>query len=281
MAASTPDFQLFSSLRFDPILRQCQANTDIGNEESRFYMLPYHRDRMMQAAEHFQWPEAISRISGPEGLKYLEKSIEAAVDTKPAAPLRVRTLLHHDGRITVESNETPVVPASNLFPARLPPPQPKAIKVSPLTGGALLQGVETLDGDPERKNPWTVIPDPERTKASPFTSYKTTCREMYNSARARASIVKLTEAKEVLIISEAGDEIMEGSTTSVFFWRHGKWVTPPIASGGQVGTTRRWLLEKGFCKEEVVKASSLVEGEECWISNGVRGLSWGTVKLQP
>jgi len=280
MAAQSPDFQLFSSLRFDPILRQCQANTDIGNEESPFYMLPYHRDRMLQAAEHFQWPKAISRISGPEGVKYLRKAIESAIDVNSSTPLRIRTLLHHDGRISVESNETPVVPINNLFPTRLSPPQPKEVRVSPLTGGALLQGVEELNGDPERGSPWIVIPDPERTSPSPFTSYKTTCRDMYTNARARASIVQMTEPKEVLIISDAGDEIMEGSVTSVFFWRNGKWVTPPVASGGQAGTTRRWLLEQGFCTEEVVRGSSLLNGEECWISNGVRGLNWGRVKLE-
>jgi hypothetical protein len=29
----------------------------------------------------------------------------------------------------------------------------------------------------------------------------------------------------------------------------------------------------------VVTSNSLVDGEECWISNGVRGLNWGKIKL--
>lgn len=33
--------------------------------------------------------------------------------------------------------------------------------------------------------------------------------------------------------------------------------------------------------EEAVHASSLVEGEECWISNGVRGFIYGRVHLAP
>jgi len=90
-----------------------------------------------------------------------------------------------------------------------------------------------------------VLPDSQRVKPSLFTSYKTTSRDMYMAARQRVGIHDMAEKKEVLIISEKDGEIMEGSLTSVFFWRNGKWTTPPISSGGQIGTTRRWALEKG------------------------------------
>ncbi|KAI9743901.1 MAG: hypothetical protein M1818_002635 [Claussenomyces sp. TS43310] len=279
MASEAPDFQLFSSLRFDPILSQCPANTVLGGAPSPLYMLSYHRDRMLYAAQHFQWPEAVSRISGADGLRYLQGELETALDLDSTVPMRVRALLSHTGEVTVESNETPSVPLSNLFPARIPPPQPAEVKVSPLTGGALVLGADILDGDPEKRSAWRVKPDPDKTKPSSFTRYKTTCRDMYAGARARADIKLMTEPQEVLIISHDDDGIMEGSLTSVFFWRKGRWVTPPIASGGQAGTTRRWLLERGLCEEEVVGRTSLVDGEECWISNGVRGLIWGRIEL--
>ena len=121
--------------------------------------------------------------------------------------------------------------------------------------------------------------DPEKTTPSPFTTYKTTCRDMYLGARARAGIESMAEPKEVLIISDTASEIMEGSLTSVFFWRGERWVTPPVSSGGQAGTTRRWLLEKDFVTSRWLVVDSLVDGEECWISNGVRGLIWGRIKL--
>ena len=73
---------------------------------------------------------------------------------------------------------------------------------------------------------------------------------------------------------------MEGSLTSLFFRRAGKWVTPAVSSGGQAGTTRRWLLEKGLCIEDIVRVDTLQEGEDCWISNGVRGLVWSRVILK-
>jgi 4-amino-4-deoxychorismate lyase len=284
MATEEPDFQIFSSLRFDTSLLQSSANTALSNFACPFYMLPYHRDRMLEAATHFQWQEAIQRISGPQGLQHLLEKLEAAIDVKSSTPLRVRTLLHHNGDVVVESNETPAVALQNLFPSRIPAPAPK-MEVSPLTGGALLLGPADSStqgpghGDPSQVQSWTVMADPSRTKPSPFTTYKTTCRDMYVEARKRVGIESMTEPREVLIISESGNEIMEGSLTSVFFWRNGKWVTPPVKSGGQAGTTRRWLLENGLCHEGVVSSDSLVDGEECWISNGVRGLIWGKVKL--
>jgi branched-subunit amino acid aminotransferase/4-amino-4-deoxychorismate lyase len=134
-------------------------------------------------------------------------------------------------------------------------------------------------GDPERGQVWTIMVDPVRTHPSQFTSYKTTCRDMYNEARARVGIESMMDPKEVLMIGTKEDEIMECSLTSILLWREGRWVTPPISSGGQIGTSRRWLLANGLCVEEVIKGTSLVDGEECWLSNGVRGLIPGIIKL--
>ncbi|PQE04816.1 aminodeoxychorismate lyase protein [Rutstroemia sp. NJR-2017a BBW] len=284
-----PDFQLFTSLRYDPILLQSPINTQSwplpSPSPSPFYMLPYHRDRLLQAATHFNWPSAISSISGPSGFENLLQHLTTTIDIQSSIPLRIRVLLSHAGTLTIESNPVPPVPLSNLFPTRLPPPStssPPQPAVSALTGGALTLGpTDHLPGDPGLANPWPIIPDPARTQPSSYTLYKTTSRSMYNIARERAGIKEMTEKKEVLIISEKEGEIMEGSLTSVFFWREGKWRTPGVESGGQVGTTRRWAIERGLCTEGVVKVDSLTEGEECWVSNGVRGFIFGKVQLPP
>lgn len=89
----------------------------------------------------------------------------------------------------------------------------------------------------------------------------------------------MAEPKEVLLVSTRDEEIMEGSLTSIILWREGRWVTPPVSSGGQAGTTRRWLIWEGLVKEEVVKVETLRDGEECWLSNGVRGLIFGRISL--
>ncbi|KAL3424298.1 Aminodeoxychorismate lyase [Phlyctema vagabunda] len=258
-----PTFQLFSSLRFDPQLTSSLANSSVSldNEASPFYMLAYHRDRILEAATCFGWTKVIDQIQGSIGLKTLAQVLLQQEEiNRSKTALRVKVLVSHDGKITAEVNPTPDVPLENLYPSKISAPSTSA---SPGQGTG---------------RAWDILPDTSRTAPSPYTRNKTTRREMYDAARERIGIQSMTEKREVLIISDQGD-IMEGSLTSVFFWRNGRWATPPISSGGQAGTTRRWLLEEGLCVEEAVGVDSLREGEECWISNGVRGMSWGKVKL--
>jgi 4-amino-4-deoxychorismate lyase len=285
MATEESNIQLFSTLRFDILLLKSSANTLLNGSPSPFYMLRYHRDRILEAARCFKWPEAIKCMSGPEGLQHLLHKLEATIDITSSKPLRVKVVLFRDANIVVETNETPAVPLANLFPSRIPPPPPKT-DISPLAGGALMSGADDslqtrgpVQGEPEKRQSWSIKVDPSKTQPSLFTTYKTTQRDMYTGARGRVGIESMTDPTEVLIISNTGNEVMEGSLTSVYFWRNGRWVTPPVSSGGQAGTTRRWLLENRLCEEEVVARESLFDGEECWISNGVRGLTWGRVKL--
>ncbi|KAI9649446.1 Aminodeoxychorismate lyase [Ciborinia camelliae] len=207
-----PAFQLFTSLRYDPQLLQSPQNTHSWPLEhpspSPFYMLPHHRDRLLNAALRFEWPNAISAISGPAGFQNILDALSQNIDTNSPTPLRVRIVLDHAGNLTVESSPVPAVPLSNLFPGRLPPPnsipEPKP-QVSPLTGGVLTLGpTDSLPSDPTKASPpWSIIPDPERTAPSPYTSFKTTSRTMYNRARERAQIHQMSDRKEVLLISSS------------------------------------------------------------------------------
>jgi 4-amino-4-deoxychorismate lyase len=246
-----PDFQLFSSLRYDPLLTPLSINTEawdgVIKHFSPIYMLPYHRDRMLQAAEHFGWTAAADAIRGPDGFTHLLKKLTETIDTQSPTPLRVRVLLSKDGTITVEPSPTPDSSNEALYPQRIPPLKSASkMKVSPLTGGALELGDrDSIHGDPPRDQPFDVIPDTVETTPSSYTSYKTTSRDMYTDARQRVGIKDMTARQEVLLVSDSG-EIMEGSLTSPYFWRDGKWTTPSVASGGQIGTTRRWALEKGY-----------------------------------
>ena len=273
-------FQLFSSPRYDPLLVPLAVNTQNWDGDrpsgSPFYLLLYHRDRILQAAEHFGWNAVVSRISGPAGLSHLVAKLSEAVDMQSSKPLRIRILLDQDGTITIES--TPVhMPTSieALFPVQLPVPRSEKL-------GELASAIPTVQDDyrtREMEEPWVVLLDPSRTEPSSETTYKTTSRNIYIDARQRTDIKTFNEKKEVLLVSNRDQEIMEGSLTSVYFWRNRRWTTPPVSSGGQMGTTRRWALEKGLCVEGIVTADSLVDGEECWISNGVRGFNWGIIKL--
>ncbi|GKT60510.1 aminodeoxychorismate lyase [Colletotrichum tofieldiae] len=265
------DFQLFTSLRFDPGLigvpKRRLANAGWNAKmTSPFYMLDFHRDRMLRAATHWNWTPAIESISGSAGLQRLTEAIESflAQHGKETA-LRVKVLLSSEGHFSCEASSVPAVHLENLFPERLPPPE------SPKQAG-----------DPSEESPMEVVIDKTETPQSEYTHYKTTKRAMYDTARDRENIAP-TDRKEVLLVNSKDGNIMEGSLTTPFFWRNGRWVTPPVSakyspengSGGQDGTTRRWALERGLAVEEEVKADSIVDGEPCWVSNGVRGFTFG------
>ncbi|KAG7150939.1 hypothetical protein HYQ46_000068 [Verticillium longisporum] len=299
------DFQLFTSLRHDDGLRQVPThgpqNAGWNHRlESPYYILDYHRDRMLRAATHWAWPDAIQVLEGEAGLERLASFLDTSLaDHRYTA--RVKILLAQDGRLACEKGPAAPVPLSNLFPSRLPVPD-----------------AEVAAGDPSKTLVYKIVPDTALTSKSEYTHFKTTERAVYDDARSRAGIqltdtteseythfktteravyddarsragIQLTDTTEVLVVNKTDGSIMEGSLTTPYFFRNGRWVTPPVpqkfswesGSGGQDGTTRRWALERGIAIEQAVLADSLVDGEECWISNGVRGFIFGRVSLRP
>lgn len=129
-----------------------------------------------------------------------------------------------------------------------------------------------------------VFVDTQPSLTGFFTTYKTNLRTIYDQARDRFKEVLASGVKaEVLIISH-DDEVLEGSLTSVYFFRNRRWVTPLVGTGslnwkGHKGTTRRWALERGLCFEETVLKGSVSEGEMVWLSNGARGFWLGQVSV--
>jgi 4-amino-4-deoxychorismate lyase len=236
------DFQIFSSLRYDPVLLEVPAR-NISHagwnraHTSPLYMLDYHRDRMLKAASHWGWDAAIEVLAGDSGLKRLAESIMDHIDDK-SVPHKVRVAITKDGELSITSGPVPPTTLANLFPAKLPPPD------------------EVPDSDsgeyvPSTANGYQVLVDGPQTARSEHTHFKTTKRAHYDGARQRAQI-SLPDKKEVLIVNAADGNVMEGSVTTPYFWRDGRWVTPAVSreyspnegSGGQNGTSRRWALEQ-------------------------------------
>ncbi|EJT80701.1 hypothetical protein GGTG_00695 [Gaeumannomyces tritici R3-111a-1] len=273
-------FELFTSLRYDPRLMPVPSFHGCGDnggwnfsKPSPLYMLDFHRDRMLRAATHWGWARAVNAIAGEEGLERLEAFIMGLPELGDR-PLRVKVTLSKEGQFGYEANPVSEVLLANLFPTLLPPPSESSGAAGPGS-----------DGAPAKEPVYTVVADLEQTAQSEYTHYKTTKRDMYDAARLRAGIAM--PEKEVLLVNAANGNIMEGSLTTPYLWRGGRWVTPPVTpkfspdkgSGGQDGTTRRWSLARGLCVEEAINASTLIEGEECWISNGVRGFMFGRISL--
>jgi 4-amino-4-deoxychorismate lyase len=67
------DGEIFTSLRYD---EQC---AEAEPENGPFYMLNYHRDRLVEAATHFSFQGALDRYEGDEGLQWLKENLSKAV----------------------------------------------------------------------------------------------------------------------------------------------------------------------------------------------------------
>lgn len=156
--------------------------------------------------------------------------------------------------LTITSNPTPSVSISTLFPRNLQVPNLEI----PIT--------------------WRIFISPHLVPPSPYTTHKTTLRELYVTARSLLPLsASSSPMDEILLVNEDGD-IMEGSITTPYFWRGERWVTPTARSGGNLGTTRRWALESGLCVEGKIGRKNVEVGEGVWLSNGVRGWGWGRIE---
>ncbi|KAL9080932.1 MAG: hypothetical protein Q9157_000432 [Trypethelium eluteriae] len=286
-------------MRYDPALRNSAVNQELNARfnisQNDFYVFPYHRDRMLQAAGHFGFENAQATLQNPEDLMAIivnnitthlsQIPVTSGVVAGQDASLRLKVIVNRDGGLDIQTGSTPPVSLEALFPQSLDLPQhrreSKPLRLSPLTGGGLTLGPHSfIPTSPDGHQPWPIYVDTETTTPDAFTTYKTTERSVYDLARRRACITKMTAQEEVLLVNTAG-EIMEGSMTAPYFRRDGRWVTPPSYAGGQLGTTRRWALEKGLCVEGTVRAVDLEDGEDIWISSGVRGFRRGKIHRRP
>ena len=134
------------------------------------------------------------------------------------------------------------------------------------------------------KPTFRVFLSPTRSTPTFHTRHKTTDRSVYDEVRSVLPKPEIDDLPpEILLVNEIGD-IMEGSITTPYFFHNDKWVTPAQSCGGNLGTTRRWALEKQLCEEGFVSMRSLqvsALGEKVILSNGVRGFGWGRVEPLP
>lgn len=285
---STSDvFDIISTIRSDGILTHSQLNTwvnattdgNLGREPVQFYMLKYHRDRMLAAATAFYWDT--SPLEGPEAfadlLNILHDHLEREYgDRNYSAPLKLRVALSANCKFTVTSNGPH--PGSACIERPLGPPRDNIVS-------ALYPGSLSSIADSAAYLQWRVFVSLKKVTPTLFTMHKTSNREVYEEAleAAPARLSGPVHNKdqlmtEVLIVNNSkGEEIMEGCITTPYFMRDGEWITPKLSCGGNRGTTRRWALERGLCKPGVIELASVKCGEIIVLSNGVKGFQSGTV----
>ncbi|CAI7608842.1 unnamed protein product [Penicillium pancosmium] len=253
-------FEIFSSLRYDPSLPQVtlrNADSYPNPRDSPYYLLAYHRDRLIAAARHFGWEHALEWLQ--QDLTSFERFLDGSILDR-SKPWRLRIVVDINGKGSVDVNPTAVFDPLNLLTPSLHASRPP--------------------------NLWRVYVDSQPIQPSGFTTHKTTARDDYTAARLRAGITSPADTAEVLVVNP------RGSITTPYFRRRGPisrpsgqdsiepaWITPPLSSGGNAGTSRRYALSQRFCVEGIIPQTDLVDGEECWLSNGVRGFMLGVVVL--
>ncbi|KAE9987168.1 hypothetical protein EG328_003637 [Venturia inaequalis] len=286
-------FELFTSLRYDPILRTSSKNSAFSDGvESPLYMRSLHQCRLLEAAQEFGFDcsDGLAFLGdGARFEKYIIQEVEQwgteRDENDTSSPLRVKFVFDRQGSKRVELSMVPKVSLEVLFPSTLdlPPEEsttepPKTFEPSPLTGGALIMGPTDFQPVPNTQPhstltaSYSILLDSQPTPVDSHTVYKTTHRPHYDSSRSRilGKAPHSTLAEEVLLYNPSS-LIMEGSLTTPYFYRNGRWVTPPVWDddhGGQRGTTRRYAIEQKLCKVETISIHSLQTGEKIRISNG-------------
>lgn len=219
-------------------------------ENEQFFLLDYHIFRLNLAIQFFQWDVEITT-------EVLLDHLKEAVKADPTIPYKLRVLLSSDRSLKVEAYKVPE--RSDLFSGLVPQ-------------------------TPPTNEYYKVYVDPGPTPIGPFTSFKTTHRDVYTQARNRMQLfIECDDDKndgrpcEILLHNPRGD-VTEGSITNIALWRDGTWVTPPLVSGCLFGVTRQYLLATGKVQEkETIAIDTVQDGERVLVFNGIIGVCLGQI----
>ncbi|KAF8560121.1 hypothetical protein OG21DRAFT_1492523 [Imleria badia] len=231
--------------RFDPLLERFEWNNAPDGTPSPYLLLAHQLDRILSA----HWPVYHS-------LDYatLKHICDDAVDGVP--PLKIRVVFPPSGNIS-----------ASAFPV-------EPLRYDPTAASRFNPDADThTQFDPIL----SVCIDTQPTSGT--VSMKTTNRQPYDDARARADIPRPHHPDDVILFNPLG-AIMESSICNVAFYRHGRWLTPPLTVGCISGVFRRWLLDNGRiheADEHTISLDTIENNEWMLLFNGVTGCRLGRV----
>ncbi|HMP34564.1 MAG TPA: chorismate-binding protein [Kiritimatiellia bacterium] len=213
---TTPPFRLLETMRWDPV--------------AGYILRDRHLDRMAISAEHFQRPFARPRI---------QEKLDALARTFTDHPQRIRLLLDHRGRITLQHQ-----------PADQPAVYDHREQAPILTARI----------DTRRTNPDSL-----------FLYHKTTRRALYQQARRRCP-----DADETLLVNSRS-ELMEFCNGNLALERDGRLLTPDLAAGLLPGVFRAELIDRKVLVPARLTLEDLTHANTLYWLNSVRG--WRRVTL--
>jgi len=273
---SSDNQYLFTSLRYDKHAKCDKTNMSISCKDAKnTYLFKYHCDRLREAAGCRGWYDAqkCEELKRPERL--YERLLNAVYMFEKAngtlnnsnGPYKIRIEIQYHGKVRIQV-------ASDLSPHKDPLLYPRTLDIpSEISSPSIFSSTSSfkhMANPAHRSNIFKVMLDALPTTKSLHTKAKTEYRGPYDYARMGAHLESYQDAKEVLLFNADG-EIMDASITTPYFHREGIWITPHVSCGGQHGTSRRYALDHGLCKQGIVKVDSLCQGEIIWLSNAVKG----------
>jgi len=204
-----PQFQLIETLLWQP---------DAG-----FFLYDHHVERLADSAEYFQFVYSQEKVSDA-------LSMAVADSTEP---LRVRLLLHRDGRCVVTTTPHCTTPTTRT--------------------GEICLSAQQVD----LYNLWLYHKTTQRDLLN--TEYELATAQGYQDFLFCNQHGQITEGaiSNVFIRRNTRETIL---------------LTPPLCCGLLAGTYRRMLLEQGKAVEHELRRKDLCEAREVYVANSVRGL---------
>lgn len=108
--------------------------------------------------------------------------------------------------------------------------------------------------------------------SDPFLFHKTTRRALYDQALAAAS----RDGHWDLLFRNERDEVTEGARSTLFVFRQGQWLTPPLESGLLPGVFRRHFMAHNTVHEQVLTRADLDTADRICVANAI----WGLVEVR-
>jgi len=204
-----------------------------------FFLREKHIARLLDSAEYFDFPInprwSSTEVPRPPLPKEILESYLDKISSQFTFPQRVRVLLDKHGNL---SSETKPFQQSDNYPLLK-----VCLAKEPIKSGNI------------------------------FLFHKTTCREVYDSARK-----DFPNCDDVLLYNEK-NKLTEFTIGNLVVEMDGKCYTPPLSCGVLAGTFRAHLLETGQVEERILQIEDLKKCEKIFRVNSVR--RWERVDLIP
>lgn len=259
------DFEILSTIRYDPSLSKHPPTTYNEISALNIFLLSEHVARLQYTFKFFhhlyktpfdsEVTEEYLLAQIVESLEQLGKSVDK--------PYKIRGLFQLDGSSKLEIHET--TKRKNLL---------LGLDLDLHGNNTVAQALNNLG---TKSGEWDVYINTKSTPISPFTSFKTTKRDVYSEARK--VLPGLKPGQEEVLLFNSQKQLMEGSITNVAIKRKSddKWVTPLLSSGCLCGVARHFLLCRNYIEEDIIPIKDISIGDEVLLFNGIMGVLRGKI----